>query len=257
MGELSKIEWTDHTFNPWWGCAKVSPGCDNCYAEALAARFKMDVWGRSRPRRMMSEKHWAEPLKWDRDARDASVSRRVFCASMADVFEAGRPELEEPRERLWALIRATPNLDWLLLTKRPHNVQRMVPWPNWLWPENVWLGTTVERNELAKKRLGHLRNCGAKVRFVSCEPLLGFVNLDPWLQAGIIHWVIVGGESGAGARPMDGDWARHLRNQCRDHSVKFFFKQWGEWRNGTRMGKGNAGRDLDGRKWDEIPIASI
>src|SRR5262245_6040712 len=134
MGRNSSIEWTHHTFNPWWGCAKVSPGCNNCYAETWARRVGQDIWGLTSERRFFTEKHWAEPLKWNTEARDQRARKRVFCASMADVFE-GRAELNPWRKRLWDIIEQTPCLDWLLLTKRPQNIAEYAPWSE-KWPKN-------------------------------------------------------------------------------------------------------------------------
>lgn len=273
MAKNSKIEWTHHTFNPWWGCTKISPGCDFCYAEAWALRVGSQVWGAKAERRFFSEAHWAEPLRWNREAKDERQRRRVFCASMADVFE-NRPELEPWRQRLWALIEQTPWLDWLLLTKRPSLVRRYAPWVD-EWPLNVWLGTTVESQEWADKRLPEIVEIPAAIRFLSCEPLLDGLSLEPWLDR--IDWVIAGGESGGRARPMNPEWARALRDQCQRFNVPFHFKQWGHWHpvnpssfrrtvqmndsNGAPifmapLGKQAAGRDLDGRMWDEIPEAS-
>jgi len=127
MGKNSRIEWTNHTFNPWWGCTKVSAARKNCYAEAWSKRVGQSVWGPNANRRFFGDKHWAEPIKWHSEALAAGQRRRVFCASMADVFE-DRRDLDEWREKLWALIDATPQLDWLLLTKRPEMVRRLVPW---------------------------------------------------------------------------------------------------------------------------------
>ena len=279
MAKNSSIEWTHHTFNPWWGCVKVSPACDHCYAEAWAKRVGKAVWGSKSPRRFFSEKHWLEPLRWNAEAVSNRERRRVFCASMADVFER-RQELNSSRERLWELIEHTPMLDWLLLTKRPQNIEKMVPWTT-IWPENVWLGTTIETQRFADTRLPFLLKHPAKVRFLSCEPLLGPISLENWikpqLEAGMygINWIIAGGESGPGARPMHPDWARGLRDQADDAGVAFHFKQWGHWvplelitpeqrkkiidLEGTKLagvGKKDAGRELDGDTWDEFPIAS-
>ena len=227
MGSTTNISWTDHTFNPWWGCVNVSPGCDNCYAEAFAKRTGHDVWGKTAGRRFFGEKHWNEPRKW---------SGRVFCASMADVFEPN-PVLDDERERLWRLIDETPHLTWQLLTKRPEQVLRLAP-GYWLddWPPNVWLGTTVEDQERANLRIPRLLDLPAKVRFLSCEPLLGPVDLlralDPlgiggrW-NVSDVGWVIAGGESGPRHRPLDLDNARRLLYQCESAGVPFFFKQVG------------------------------
>ena len=160
MARNSSIEWTHHTFNPWWGCSRVSPACDNCYAEVWAHRLGQDLWEPSAARRFFGDNHWREPLRWNAEAENEQRRARVFCASMADVFE-WRADLNEQRVRLWWLIEQTPNLDWLLLTKRPQHICRMVPW-NENWPENVWVGTTVENQRLADVRLPLLlRGSGA------------------------------------------------------------------------------------------------
>jgi protein gp37 len=186
MGESTKISWSDATFNPWWGCARVSPGCNHCYAETFAKRTGNLVWGKDAERRRFGDKHWAEPLKWNDAAERAGRPALVFCASMADVFE-DRPDHVEDRARLWVLIRDTPWLEWQLLTKRPENVLRMVP-RRWLadWPGHVWIGTTVEDQQRALDRLPHLLQVPAEVRFVSCEPLLGRVRL-PWSALNCDH----------------------------------------------------------------------
>ena len=253
MGKDSGIEWTHHTFNPWWGCEKVSEACANCYAEVWARRVGQSLWGRKAPRRFFGDAHWREPIRWNAEAARVGERRRVFCSSMADVFE-NRRDLDEHRKRLWTLIAATPMLDWLLLTKRPEHVEECVPWDH-QWPQNVWLGTTAENQKWAGIRVAKLVSIPARVRFLSCEPLLSEVDLTPWLKN--IDWVIVGGESGGKARPMHLEWARSLREQCRASGVKFHFKQWGNWRptdeGMERMSKKAAGRMLDGRTWDEYP----
>ena len=270
MAKNSPIEWTHHTFNPWWGCQKVSPACTHCYAEAWSKRIGLSVWGPSSDRRFFGDRHWRQPLLWNDEAARSGERRRVFCASMADVFET-RDDLATWRERLWSLIEATPRLDWLLLTKRPENVSSIVPWGD-AWPESVWLGTTVETQDWAAPRIAALLENKARIHFLSCEPLLGLLDLSPWLPK--LDWVIAGGESGARARPMHPAWARALRDQCVDAGVAFHFKQWGSWapaREGTgvravkvhfeaadatilaRVGKGAAGRQLDGRTWSELP----
>ena len=175
MAKNSRIEWTTHTFNPWWGCVKVSPACKHCYAESWAKRVGQPVWGIRADRRFFGEAHWNEPLRWDREAAQSGERARVFCASMADVFE-DRGDLDPWRDRLWALIEATPNLDWLLLTKRPQHIASMAPWDD-RWPANVWLGTTVEDQDCADERLPLLAAVPAAVRFISAEPLLGPVDL--------------------------------------------------------------------------------
>ena len=307
MGKDTKIEWADHTFNCWRGCSKVSEACRNCYAETQAKRNPgvLGVWGDNGTRVVASEATWKEPLKWDREAKAAGVRRRVFCASMADVFEDWRKEMlssngnplwwcggslsnspvpkggfpegiecrwatmQDVRRRLFSLIDATPNLDWMLLTKRPEDVAAMMPVCNrcdgdgkahgsdrpfeWSGPgtypgpcpvckglprHNVWLGTTVENQQAADERIPHLLRVPAVVRFLSCEPLLGPINLVPHRNAdgevvisqGIdVDWVIAGGESGPHARPSHPDWFRSLRDQCQAAGVPFHFKQWGSW----------------------------
>lgn len=270
MAKNSRIEWTNHTFNPWWGCVKVSEACKHCYAESWAKRVGKDVWGIKAPRRFFGEKHWSEPLRWNADAERVGLRARVFCASMADVFE-DRRDLDESRDRLWMLIEATPWLDWLLLTKRPEAAIRLAPWKR-VWPANVWLGTTVENQHRAAERLPVLKEIPAVVRFISAEPLLDAVNLTPWLPW--LDWVITGGESGAKARPSSPSWFLSLMNQCMAADVAFHFKQWGDWAPGDgialakaraeqaadgttmlRIGKKAAGRLLDGSIWDGVPIA--
>lgn len=194
---LSKIEWTDYTYNPWWGCARVSPACRSCYADTLATRYGHDqLWRRKGPRRMMSDAHWKQPLKWNRDAERDGTPKRVFCASMADVFE-DHPDVVEARKRLWDLIDATPWLHWQLLTKRPENVASMAPWGA-DWPENVWLGTSVENQRWAETRIPHLLAAPAKTRFLSCEPLLSELDLSQWLEN--LH----GAAPESGGRPLLG-----------------------------------------------------
>ncbi len=280
----SKIEWTHNTFNPWWGCNKVSPGCDHCYAANMALRYGHDVWGPHAPRREMSDSHWKQPLLWDTAAKAAGERHRVFCASMADVFES-RPDLVHHRQRLLTLIGDTPNLDWLLLTKRPHLIKKLAP-PGYRYPANVWLGTTVEHQDSADKRIKYLLEFAKPaVRFLSCEPLLGPVDIRRYLQPGPngvrIDWVIVGGESEHGARPMNPEWAESLLRQCQEAGVPFLFKQWGSWallnqvpkevigkrqtlrlvrKDGTpvqmiKVGKKVAGRLLDGKEYTEFPQA--
>lgn len=267
MSENSKIEWTDHTFNPWEGCQKVGPGCDHCYAETRNARFGGGValnWGPGAPRRRTSDANWRKPLAWN--ARHAEFfaehgrRQRVFCASLADVFDNAVGNTW--RAELLALIWRTPNLDWLLLTKRIGNVPALMeectePGKDWELPPNVWLGSTVVNQTEADRDIPKLLATPAAVRFLSVEPLLGSVDLsrhfwkccghrvpghpgDGWMQPPDppeccgdveptgLHWVIVGGESGPGARPMHPDWARSLRDQCAAAGVPFLFKQWGE-----------------------------
>ena len=272
MARDSRIEWTDHTFNPWWGCTKVSPACDHCYAETWARRFGFDIWSTGRPRRFLGDAYWQQPLRWNAAAARAGRRERVFCASMADVFEWGK-SLTPWRHRLWRLVEETPQLDWLLLTKRPHLVRRLAPWDD-DWPDNVWLGTTVESQRWVNKRLPHLAETRARVRFLSCEPLLDQVDIKSWLEQNAIQWVIAGGESGPSARPSDPRWFHVLRDHCLAHQPPFHFKQWGDWapvhavrdlapravvddgKYSTpmgRFGKKASGRVLGNTTWDGVP----
>lgn len=259
----SKIEWCDHTINFWHGCTKVSPGCANCYAEGLSRRFGKDIWGQGAPRE--DHRKGAEKLaaKLNRQAEKKGVRYRVFCNSMSDWLDEEVP-IEWLADML-DMIRTTPNLDWLLLTKRPENWGfrlNQVGWSlddkpdadnrsnelrNWLgeWlfshrpPANVWIGTTVEDQKRAYDRIVQLLEIPAEVRFLSCEPMLGPVDLSAFMGRSVsiddqvavhnfgIHWVIAGGESGPKARPMYPDWALALRDQCQAASVPFFMKQMG------------------------------
>lgn len=252
MAENTKIEWADDTFNPWIGCTMVAPECTNCYAKTMMDdRYGKVKWGPKGTRALTSAANWKKPLQWDKAAAAAGVKRRVFCASLADVFEdnmavepcevRGIFDLDEARAALWSLIEKTPNLIWLLLTKRPESIRAMVP-VRWLtaWPANVWTGTSAGCQETADKNIPALLHAPGP-HFLSCEPMLGPVDLtkpcddelgvpSDALEMGI-QWVIVGGESGPGARPMHPDWARGLRDQCASAGVAFFFKQWGEWTN--------------------------
>lgn len=291
MAENSSIEWTDHTFNPWLGCTKVGPGCDHCYAEAMMDRRHGRVrWGSGNPRVRTSEETWKGPVRWNKAyqremdrARNAILAfapsrPRVFCASLADVFDNEVPPAW--RADLFRLIEATPNLDWLLLTKRIGNAPgmlretaRMLEWPYVDVmpvgvPPNVWLGATVVNQQEADRDIPKLLDVPARVRFLSIEPMLGPVNVSGLLMRDVyrgdsvsgfmdydaIDWVICGGESGPYARPMHPDWARSLRDQCQAAGVPFFFKQWGQHSpEGLRVGKRAAGRLLDGREWSETP----
>jgi protein gp37 len=273
MAKDSGIEWTHHTFNPWWGCVKLSPACAHCYAETWARRVGMQLWGGDSPRRFFGENHWREPFRWNAEAARAGVRARVFCASMADVFEP-RAELDHWRDRLWSVIEKTPNLDWLLLTKRPGHIKHVYPWAT--EPRhNVWLGTTAENQRWADRRVERLLVVDARVRFLSCEPLLSAIDLTRWLKQRQISWVIAGGESGREARPTHPSWIRSLRDQCRAHDVPFHFKQWGHWGPETEgrptkksievrddagrlerlswSPKKLSGRTLDGSTYDEYP----
>jgi protein gp37 len=263
MGKTTDISWTDHTFNPHWGCFKVSPGCTNCYAETFAKRVGQQIWGppKTTERRLFGDKHWAEPLHWNAEAEKAGERRRVFCASMADVFE-DHPQLPPVRRRLWNLIEDTPYLDWLLLTKRPENIATMLPQKYW---PNVWLGTSTEDQQRADERVPVLLRYRDRVPvlFLSVEPQIGpislrrYLELEPTVSGGwmrwspdprpLIDWVIVGGESGPKHRPFDEDWARSLRDQCQAAGVAFHYKQFG----GRTHAEG--GCLLDGREHKEFP----
>ncbi len=289
------IEWTGtrladgtmlpgFTFNPWIGCEKVSDACKFCYASVhtyarVSASRGLPLWGPGSSRHVTSDANWRKPIGWNREAERSGIRRKVFCASLADVFE-DRPDLAQPRARLARLISDTPALDWLLLTKRPENAQRLwqaacdqvvrdeleasglsaaESFATAIWGNNVWLGTTVESQAMAEKRIPALLRVPAAVRFLSVEPLLGSVDVsqwlrrvdvdwehfigpckhgrDPWTRCELdcdhsrpaLDWVIGGGESGPKARPMHPAWARSLRDQCTAAGVPFLFKQWGDW----------------------------
>jgi protein gp37 len=243
MGQDSKIAWTRHTFNPWIGCTKVSDGCKNCYAEALMdKRWGKVKWGPNGTRSRTSPANWRQPIAWNAAAEAAGERHRVFCASLADVFE-GRPELDEWLVDLLLLIDETPHLDWLLLTKRPENVAKFMPTSFQKYPRgNVWIGTSVEDQSTADVRIPHLLAMRwPVVRFVSYEPALGPVKFGGWLRghdgfcedAGCsggharIDWVIVGGESGAGARDCRESWMAAVVGDCRAAGVPAFVKQMG------------------------------
>lgn len=239
MAETTGIAWTHSTFNPWIGCTKVGPGCDHCYAEALDKRHRWQGdthWGVGKPRMRTRAENWRKPLAWNRKAEASGKPWRVFCASLADVFDNEVPE--EWRADLFALINETPALTWLLLTKRISNVPKMY---RAFMPPNVWLGATVVNQEEADRDVPKLLEVPAAVRFVSYEPALGPVDWSPFfggrnaIQEGpeekprAIQWVIVGGEStqGAKARPFDLAWARSTISQCRQADVPVFVKQLG------------------------------
>ena len=302
MGVNSKIEWTDHTFNPWIGCTKVSAGCTNCYAEAMMdKRLGRVEWGDLGTRSRTSAAYWKKPLAWNKKlmskcragcgwrgdldtahideerwhrcpacgSKTVPTRARVFCASLADVFE-DRDELVPWRDDLFALIDATPHLDWLLLTKRPENVEKM--WPmhtfedNVSFRGNVWLGTSVENQEQADMRIPELLKILVPVRFLSCEPLLDEVDLfnvdgdisvamgergTPLFPADVIDWVIVGGESGHNARRFDLSWACTIVEDCEDVGVPVFVKQFGENPECVPCGYTITGKGGD---WNEWPL---
>lgn len=261
MGERTGIAWTDATFNPWIGCTKVSPGCDRCYAERESERHGWAKWGIGEPRHRTSEAYWREPLKWDRKTKAIGKRTRVFCASLADVFDNEVPN--KWRADLWGVIAATPNLDWLLLTKRIGNVAKMLPdsWGlgGWL---NIWLGISIVNQAEADRDIPKLLTTSAAVRFVSYEPALGPVDFArpplPFLNNTIegerlIDWVIVGGESGPGARPFNLAWARSVIAQCKAAGVACFVKQLGTAPRTYNMAEPLALRDHKGGDWSEWP----
>ena len=225
MSEFSKIQWTHATFNPWRGCARVSPGCEHCYAETWAKRnpAQLGVWGVDGTRVIASEAMWGEPLKWDRKAAAAGTRYRVFCASLADVAE-DRLDLIAPRERLCDVIRSTPHLDWLLLTKRIENMTR-------LFPVDVlvrsWVGVTTEDQIRLDARVPILYATPAKIRFISAEPMLEGLDLAKHRPGANQLWVIIGGESGGQARPCAMGWVHSLVRQCQEADVSVFVKQLG------------------------------
>lgn len=260
MAETTEISWAHSTFNPWIGCTRVSPGCDHCYAAALMdERYGRVKWGAGEAR--SRTKTWDQPLRWNKQAAASGEPWRVFCASLADVFDNEVPG--EWRQDLGQLICDTPHLTWMLLTKRIGNVPAMME-RDFRWehcPGNVWLGATVVNQAEADRDIPKLLEADARLRWLSMEPLLGPVDLrDPPNDIGEprysyldeelerrIDWVIVGGESGRTPRPMDPKWAQSIRDQCVRHGVPFHFKQWG----GTRP-KSN-GHLLDGVEHRAFP----
>lgn len=303
MGK-TKIQWSHYTFNPWRGCTKVSPGCANCYAAASSGMNPkvLGIWGKNGSRPGAAAKYWRDPLTWNAKAAAAGERHRVFCGSLMDIFEGPEtmpasfwPSVQAARARVFDLIKQTPSLDWLLLTKRPENILGMLPadWGDG-YP-NVALMTSVENQEQAELRIPLLLAAPAAARGLSLEPLLARVTMrSEWLYPNFaaddpryyrpggrgVDWMIVGGESGARTRrPMDPQWARSLRDQATSAGVAFHFKQWGRWYPlasadeadnypGTAMiegenvrwvdlGKEAAGRVLDGREWDELPEFAV
>jgi protein gp37 len=280
MGKNTEIAWATHTFSPFWGCSKVSEACHFCYAETWAKRTGFKIWGQDTPRRFFGEKHWSQPLRWNKAANKLGVMHSVFCGSMCDIFE-DRMDLDEHRIRVFRMVPETPNLLWLFLTKRPLKAVQMLPreWQgNGKWPRNVMVGTTIENQKRLDERMPiiellHRQYPGVQV-FASCEPLLSSLswtrpenryspeplNRNAWLA--YLDWVVGGGESGHNARPYHPDWARKLRDDCanrddmcRPWPLPFLWKQNGQWRprqpgdpdNGTMIrltSRGNNGTDL-------------
>jgi protein gp37 len=243
VGKTS-IAWCDYTFNLAWGCIESSAGCDFCYARVLAHRYGFDVWGKGKPRRTFGAKYWNEPLRWNRSATALGERHRVFCSSMTDVFLNDKA-IDVERIKLWPLIDQTSSLDWLILTKHPERFRGNIPDVK----PNVWLGVSVEDNSAAW-RVDYLRRTPAAIRFLSVEPMLGpidNVNLDG------IDQVIVGGESGHGARLMDIAWVRDVRDRCTESGTAFFLKQLG----GSVNKRGHEDAILDGRRWTEYPKTKV
>lgn len=264
MGDKTGIEWTDATWNPVVGCAPVSEGCRNCYAAREAVRFGAnpkvaatyeglaEMRGADASRRAVFtgkirtlDHRLDQPLRWKRP-------RRIFVNSMSDLFHPDVPVAFI--SEVFRVMSLAPQHTFQVLTKRP---ERMAEYLRGDCPlPNVWLGTSVEDQAAADERVPHLLDTPAAVRFLSCEPLLGDVDLRPHLYG--LDWVIVGGESGPRARPMHPSWVRRIRNACIWNEVPFLFKQWGAWENGdSRVGKKAAGRLLDGRTWDETPEKAV
>lgn len=254
MGSETGIEWTDATWNPTTGCTKVSAGCDNCYAEALAHRLLKDTYTRNLPV-VDSPEHRADPFAvrtWPErleEPRRWMEPRRVFVNSMSDLFHK-----EIPEEFLLKCFKVMLDVDrhaYQILTKRPSRAARFVENHRDLFahdglPDHIWIGTSIENQDVAY-RVRHLLAVPAAVRFLSCEPLIGPLRLAGTGFADGIHWVIVGGESGPGHRDMEEEWVTSLRDECQAAGVAFFFKQWG-----GRTPKSN-GRELEGREWNEMP----
>ena len=241
--ENTKIEWTDHTFNAWIGCTKVSPGCKNCYAETQQSqRFDRAIWGVGNPRSRTSDANWKKPIKWNRGGAKNGTRPFVFCSSLADVFDN---EVDPAwRSDLFALIKKTPNLVWLLLTKRIGNVAKMAP----ELPRNVAIGATMVNQKEYDRDIGKLlavkNELSPLFTFGSFEPLLGPITLDDRAP----DWIIVGGESGTKARPMDLDWVRSIRQQSGDLNRVFNFKQVGD--------AGGGGHELDGETFFDRPVVT-
>lgn len=223
MGEKTEIAWCDATFNPWIGCQKVSAGCDNCYAETLMdKRYHRVQWGPHGERVRTSESNWKQPLRWAKKAREAGTRPKVFCSSLADVFDNKAPD--GARGDLFDLIASTPELDWLLLTKRPENFARYFPTGNW---PNVWLGVTAEDQAAYDRRWPLLREQrGVAVKFISYEPAIGPLRiLGEDQHSKMPDWLICGGESGKGYRDMPIEWANDIGWICKANGVAFFLKQ--------------------------------
>jgi protein gp37 len=251
MSEFSAIQWTHGSFNPWWGCTKIAQvegrqsACDFCYAERDSRRWGNDVWGLTAPRKFFGDKHWNDPVKWNKKAEKDGQRKRVFTASFGDICE-DRRDLDQPRERLMKLVEATPWIDWLFLSKRPWFYSRFFPWKE--WPNNVWAGTTTEDQHWFNHRMDALAKVPAVLRFVSAEPLFSRIDISAHLKN--LHWVITGGESGASARFSDIEHIRDLKDQCVTARIPFFYKQFLlPNRHVDHSPK------VDGRTWLEVPAS--
>jgi len=251
LAENTEISWTDYTQNFWWGCTNIAPGCDNCYAAAFDRRVGGNHWaspentGADKPR-LTKDANWQKPYRWNRQAESDGVRRRVFCGSMMDWCDKNAPQ--GARDRMWHVIRETPWLDWQLLTKRATLIERCLPddWGDGY--DNVWLGVTVENVEFGFPRIDALSKIPAKVRFLSCEPLLEhLVDLYDFEPMSEIDWAIIGGESGSRARNMERDWATSLIQDLDLWDIPIWFKQWG----GTSRNKG--GSLIDGKEIKNWP----
>lgn len=281
MGKNTTIAWTDHTFNPWIGCQKISPGCQFCYAERetfvrMQQANGIKLWGPNSVRHHTTVNYWAEPLRWNNQvywqctkctwrgkmemkvgqicplcgSKISLARQRVFCASLADVFEDG-PTLDMWRAQLFDLIAETPNLDWLILTKRIDIAAEMLPteWLHGIWPRNAWIGTSVENQEYYDRRVPFLAKLDrAPIRFLSIEPMLGPIRLYREAEVVGFNWVIVGGESGPRCRPFDPEWARQIKFECGSIGVPFFMKQLGGHPD-RREEMGKFPPDLRTRQW--------
>lgn len=241
MGENTKISWAHHTFNPWWGCTPVSPGCDNCYAKALDKRFGGDYWNPKIQPRRTGDQNWNQVRRWNRKAEKSGEQTRVFCGSMMDWCDNKVPD--EWRADLWQLVRETPSLTWLMLTKRTERIAKCLPadWGDG-YP-NVWLGTTIE-DQVRMSRVSILADIKAKVKFISAEPLLDDISA---INLRGIDWVIIGGEAGPKCRHMSPIWVDNLICECRLENVPVWFKQWG----GNDSEKG--GHEIYGGLIQELP----
>lgn len=233
-----------YSFNEWWGCSSpAGAGCDHCYAAMLDRRTGGHHFGIGTSPRLTKEKNRNQPYRWNRESEAIGVRQKVFCGSMMDFFDRHAPS--GARGPLWEKVKATQWLDWLILTKRPGNILKMLPadWGDHGYP-NAWMGVTVENKRSGLRRLDQLRNIPARIRFLSVEPLLedlGSIDLTG------IHWCIVGGESGSGFRKMEKAWVDRVIAQCREQGVSIFFKQWG----GTARDAG--GCMIDGIEIKEWP----